>query len=375
MSSGSYRFSPPPLTAAEIRRIKIEKIDSDLSKISTIYDDTVRQINILKNSFKASQSACQSNAYKEEIALGRKGFELNSTKVEDAISKELLIFTEIDIHTNRRHIAAIDFSGIATWENAKNSQEYKKNRFASEITKKVLQLSACDSKAQESIDIFINIFNRMLSDDNVSYDYFRLYVQECYNNLEKECEIPQNIDEDTWQTYCALCSLLGKRPKMASTAETKRRISVLIEEAYLKNYYKHAKEELEEVLDELGLKISDCFELDGVTGNIITEKDNSGYRLFVSHNNKSFVLETISPENQADATKENLDYICHKRKKIPALMRQRGIDIEVRTENDYENVAVANVITEKNNHNSISEKMRKKHTIDKQKGKVILGGM
>lgn len=380
MSSGAYIMAIPLLPIALANELtdgvnaQLDSLKNEENRLDRVYQDTVVELNSIRNAIAKAKESVTNFEYKAvtESFNGIKAVELTRAELADFSETELL-FAEVDAETNEVFYVALDFSDAISIVNAVNSTEYKKMIYASNLVKCAMQLCQNDEKEKNEIIEFTNLINKMLDDESVPYDYFCKFLGDRYDYLASRYN-NTDIDNDKWDTYCALCAMNGKKARKLSNNEIDEAIRMELQEAYEKKYYNVAKEVLMDVFKELGLSIHEDFELDEIKGVLLEDEENPDYRLFASQDEDSYVLEMVESEN-SNRTEENRASLCQKRKMVVELARARGIELTLNIENDGPTTGTAKAIKSERSRGSQIEQLRKRRTIQGANGKArMIGG-
>jgi len=367
MSSGYYSYAPPKPTFTEICQQNIDRLNKEKENLSILYRETLEEIESVRETINRAKNQVVNKGYLSESSSIDGLVSLVATETHSGANLEELFFADIEVSTGKMTIVAIDFSEQISLKNAINSTEYKKMALSSKVIKKLL--SYCYSNNNErDVEDLINTINKMLDDKSVGYDYFADYILERFDALQKRSSKDSRISDDKWELYCSLCALVGNKPIQVSFEEIDKEIDNLSARVFQKKYMVKARRALRETFEELGLQVSDDYDLESITGSIVTDKENGDYQLFLSSDEESFALEMIETN---DSNKSQLlqQSLCGKRKKIYEIMARKGYPLSISAESD-ESASKQKAYENKRSQESSLERLKKRRLINGRTGKA-----
>lgn len=357
MSSGAYVYRP---TYRDKINANLERLEVEESNLSKLFHETMKEINLLKETLSNVQKTTSSTST-TETSVSMEGLLYgDSREVASGLSTDNLIFAEIDTTNGDIIYISLDYSEVLSISGAVNSSEYKKMKLANEINRCVMLLPIDSEKKEKEIIKFLELLNTALDDINVDFDFFNDYIVKRFELIKTIC-IPDklNIESDEWKEYCALCILVGQKPKFLSGVKLQDQIFALKQSLLENKYLDEAKKALNETLSDLGFSITEEFSLEGIEGVIVDSKESDGYRFFVSEQKDSFIFEMVEDTSATPSSKVEM---CKKRKEIARIMEQKGFPLDVLNENDC--CVSSKVLSQKHtSKNSIIEKTRAKRVI------------
>lgn len=367
MSSGFYSYSPPKPSFMEICQQNIDRLNKEKENIDKLYKETLEDIRSVQETISKAKSQILSYNYQQEESTIDGFVSMASTEIHSGNDLEELYFADIEVTTGKITVVAIDFSDQISPKNAINSTEYKKMALTSKIIKNLLSYCSTVETEKEVIDL-INIINKMLDDKTVGYDFFADYIIERFNSLIKKDSKDKRISQEKWDLYCSLCTLVGIRPHRILLENIDKEIDELSAQVFQRKYIANARKALRETFEELGLLITDDYELEKISGSIIEDKDNPDYQLFLSNEDDSFAIEMIETKNSQKSHFHH-QAICSKRKKIYELMAKKGYPLTIAAEND-DSASKELVKEQRTKAESHLERIRRQRVINGRTGKA-----
>ena len=367
MSSGYYSYAPPKPTFIEICQQNIDRLNKEKENLAILYKETLEEIESVRETINRAKNQVVNKKYLSESSSIDGLVSLVATETHSGANLEELFFADIEVSTGKMIIVAIDFSEQISLKNAVNSTEYKKMALSSKVIKKLL--SYCYSNDNErDVAELINTINKMLDDKSVGYDYFADYILERFDSLQKRSSKDSRISDDKWELYCSLCALVGNKPIQVSFEDVDKEIDNLSARVFQKKYMVKARRALHETFEELGLQVSDDYDLENITGSIVTDRENGDYQLFLSSDEESFALEMIetNDSNQSQLLQQSL---CGKRKKIYEIMARKGYPLSISAESD-ESTSKQKAYENKRSQESSLERLKKRRLINGRTGKA-----
>lgn len=373
MSSGFYSYAPPRPSFTELAQREIDRLNKEKDRVSELYIETLSEINSIRLSIEKAKTKIMDFSYESTVDSFDGLITLAATEYSGGFSVDELFFSDIDVDTGDISYIAIDFSEQISLSNAVNSTEYKKMVISSEITKSLMLFCVENEQEKKEIKAFTDLMNKMLDDSSVSYSFFSKLMYDRYQLLLKKFRKDKRISEEKWNLYCSLCAITNKRPRRISFDEIDLEIDELCTQAFYKKYSKAAKKALLETFEELGLSVSNEYELEEVPGFILDDKDNEDFQFFVGEQDQSFVIEMIETEG-SKREQSNKKSLCLKRKQICDIMKKKGFIIDNSFENDDNSLSI-DFISHTNQKETNIERIKRLRTIQGKRGRArVIGG-
>lgn len=377
MSSGAYFFLPLEIMGAAVDSFAdiadtVRKAGDDKRKLAEALKETEEQIIAMKNALNKKVIVAEPGENRGE-SVSMQG--ISTEGKDDSVtnfSVDDLFLAEVDSSTEKVTYVVFDYSEVLALSNARNSNEYKKVSFASEINKQIMVLPA-DGENKIAVAAFSQIMNKMLDDTSVDFDFFQTHISKRFEELKVACERKGiNTNSDEWLEYCSLCAMVGVTPQSLTGDALRMKIDELKKKSLTNNYVSGARNALYETLNELGMQLIGEYELEEIPGFLVGESKDAGYKFFVSEDNSNFVFEMIEEET---AQPQEKAMMCVKRRQIARIMKEKGYPLELVAENDDAVESAMDVARKTGKRDDRAEAARKRRAIAGMQPKVkMMGG-
>lgn len=389
MSSGAYAVEIPSavigmvaegtsalMDAARESRDRLEEaqrqsraIDAELLRVQESAEAVFAEISAFRESLKQLNFQ-----YCAETATFRTREEGESTGTTSSLNLTDLMFMEVDVQTQEVTYVVLDYSGMISLRNARNSAQFKKMALASDLMKKVMVWVVESPQEQMRLNQLIDVVNGMLDDDNVSFSHFQQFVELRFAAFQRQQDALE-LDPQLWDQYCALCAMRGERPRRIRADALAREVQRLKEEAITKKFVANARKAFMEAVEQLGLEVRSGHVLDRVSGTLLVDKENPGFHLFFSEHDVSFLLEMVEAEDVDPAQRaQQHDNVCRKRRQLEQLMLEKGYRLKVCAEDDTMCAKMTGVREKKEVRETRAELLRRRRALAGKQAKLKMAG-
>lgn len=389
MSSGAYAVEIPmtliglaaqsaasALDAAREAQRNLEELDRRSAAIDAEYLRVQESAQAVFADLKAFRESLKTlNFQYSEEASAFKAREAGvSTEAVSSLELSDLMFMDVDVQTQEVTYVVLDYSGMISLRNAKNSAQFKKMALASDLMKQVMIWVTDDPQEQLRLSQLIEVVNGMLDDDNIPFSHFQHFVElrfAAFRRMQDELE----YDPELWEEYCALCAMEGQRPHRIHADALAREVQRLKEAAISKKFVANARAAFLEAVAQLGLEVRSGHVLDRVSGTLLVDKENPGFSLFFSEHDVSFLLEMVDTgEAEPDQRRIQHDNVCRKRRQLEQLMAEKGYRLKICAEDDTLCAKLTGVEEKKDAAETRAEQLRRRRALAGKKAKLKMAG-
>lgn len=359
--------------AAREHRLELDKmsraIDAEYLRVRESADAVFADLRAFRESLKQ-----QNFEYSAQTATFRAREEGESTQAVSSLNLSDLMFLEMDAQTQEVTYVVLDYSGMISLRNARNSAQFKKMALASDLMKKIMVWVVEDPREQLRLNQLVEVVNGMLDDDTVSFGHFQQFVELRFAAFQRQQDA-LDCDPQLWDQYCALCAMRGERPRRIRKDALAGEIQRLTEEAVTAKFIANARKAFMEAVEQLGLEVHSGHVLDRVSGTLLVDKKNPGFNLFFSEHDVSFLLEMVDTgEAEPSQRKQQHDSLCRKRRQLEQIMLSKGYRLKVCAEDDTLCAKLTGVQEKKDAQETRAEQLRRRRALAGKQAKLKMAG-
>lgn len=294
--------------AAAIERARqnrlMEELDREISKLETAYLQEYASIQNAIAADYAVEHLAEQHEYKENSVSG---------------ANELYM-TDADKFSGGNILEAFDFSSILD-----DKGEHKFEEQFSNIISRISERKIRNAKDVTDRRRLVAVINEYLRDDDYDVEQKMLAISD-----RVELYLSMGISDDnhgiaTNERYKALCNWLEIPEQNISEDVMQVEINKLQNMALKKKEREYIQDNIEAIMDELGLSYENSSILDGIEGDLY-ENEEGACNIFVSVDGQGIMLETVAKSGYTrSAVERDIKKTCGLQAQIVEKARDRGI--------------------------------------------------